>query len=46
MANYSNAKEVIHSKKDLHEALIRNGYRVPELKSKICTWQFLNDARL
>ena len=30
---------------DLHNACIRNGYRVPSLNARICTLEFLNEVR-
>jgi hypothetical protein len=32
---------VIKNTKDYHAALIRNGYRVPDLKSQLCNKEFL-----
>lgn len=29
----------------LHEALVRNGYRVPTLKCRLSTYDFLRDVR-
>lgn len=46
MVQMHDAAAKIAAKKDLHGACVRNGLRVPALKSKICTWKFLNQVRL
>ena len=46
MVEMHDAAAKIAAKKDLHGACVRNGLRVPALRSKICTWKFLNQARL
>ena len=46
MVQMHDAAAKIAAKKDMHGACVRNGLRVPALKSKICTWKFLNQARL
>lgn len=37
--------QVVKNTKDYHAALVRNGYRVPELKSPLCTKEFLMQVR-
>ena len=41
----SQCNQLIASARDYHEALVRNGYRVPALNSAICTLQFLQEVR-
>ena len=44
MIKLHDAAKIIRNKNDLHDALQRNGYRMPELKAKVCTREFLLDA--
>ena len=36
------ASDVVKSKKDLHEMLMRNGYYLPKRTSSVCTLKFYN----
>jgi hypothetical protein len=33
-------------KRDLHTALIRNGFLMPRLKDRLCTYAFMTEVRL
>ncbi len=45
MLSLSQTLQVVKNRKDYHAALVRNGYRVPDLKSPICTKEFLMQVR-
>ena len=45
MLSLSQTIQVVKNSKDYHAALVRNGYRVPDLKSPLCTKQFLLQVR-
>ena len=41
----SECQSLIKDKRDLYEALVRNGYHLPGLRSPICTVTFLHEVR-
>ena len=45
MLSSSQFNQVVKSKKDYHAACLRNGYRIPSLTSKLCTFEFLQEVR-
>lgn len=45
MLSLSQTLQVVKNTKDYHAALVRNGYRVPDLKSPLCTKEFLMQVR-
>ncbi len=45
MLSMNQTLQVIKNTKDYHAALFRNGYRVPDLKSPLCTKEFLIQVR-
>jgi len=45
MISLSDAKEYIHGIEDYYEACVRNKFRVPKRKSKLCTLLFLQEVR-
>lgn len=46
MVTMNDAAAKVGAKKDMHNACVRNGFIMPTLKSKICTWRFMNEVRL
>ena len=45
MINLQHTLSVIGNKQEYYGACIRNGYRVPDFKSRLCTIQFLKEVR-
>ena len=45
MLSLTQTLQIIKNTKDFHAALVRNQFRVPELKSPICTKEFLIEVR-
>jgi hypothetical protein len=45
MKSIEEVKESIMRLSDFHEAMVRNGWRVPAPKSKLCTRQFLMEVK-
>ena len=45
MLTLAQTLQVVKNKKDYHSALVRNGYRVPDLKTSLCTKEFLLQVR-
>jgi hypothetical protein len=45
MLSLAQTLQVVKNTKDYHAALVRNGYRVPDLKSALCTKEFLMQVR-
>jgi hypothetical protein len=41
MLALSDTLQLVKNTKDYHAACVRNGYLVPDLKSKLCTKEFL-----
>jgi hypothetical protein len=44
MINSQQTRSVICSKEEYYDVCIRNGYRVPDIESRLCTIQFLKEV--
>ena len=45
MLTLGQSLQVVKNTKDYHAAMVRNGYRVPDLKSALCNKEFLMQVR-
>ena len=43
--DFVQAQQVVSTKKEYHAACIRNGLRMPDVNSKICTQEFMAEVR-